>query len=66
MYTISKEFAFEASHRLVGLKPGHQCMRDHGRFLPWRVTLQGEALNEHTLSWTMATWLPSSSTLTPP
>ena len=30
MFRISKRFNFEASHHLIGLAPGHQCMRDHG------------------------------------
>lgn len=30
MYTISKQFTFEASHQLTGLREGHQCMRPHG------------------------------------
>jgi 6-pyruvoyltetrahydropterin/6-carboxytetrahydropterin synthase len=29
-YTISKEFAFSASHVLHGLPEGHQCGRNHG------------------------------------
>jgi 6-pyruvoyltetrahydropterin/6-carboxytetrahydropterin synthase len=29
-YTISKEFAFSASHRLTGLPDGHPCSRLHG------------------------------------
>ena len=30
MFTITKEFKFEASHRLTGLPEGHPCMNLHG------------------------------------
>ncbi|MEU7906218.1 6-carboxytetrahydropterin synthase [Actinoplanes sp. NPDC049118] len=30
MYSITKEFAFSASHRLDGLPEDHQCARLHG------------------------------------
>lgn len=30
MWTIAKEFRFEAAHRLDGLAEGHKCTRPHG------------------------------------
>ena len=30
MFTISKRYAFSASHELLGLDPGHPCARLHG------------------------------------
>lgn len=30
LHTISKEYKFEAGHRLLGMEPGHQCGRIHG------------------------------------
>jgi 6-pyruvoyltetrahydropterin/6-carboxytetrahydropterin synthase len=38
VYTISKEFAFEAAHQLSGLPEGHQCARLHGH--SYRVILE--------------------------
>lgn len=46
MYTISKEFAFEASHQLIGMPEGHQCARLHGHSYRVVMVLEGEALNE--------------------
>lgn len=42
MFTISKDFAFSASHRLEGLAADHPCSRLHGHNYIIRVTLQGE------------------------
>lgn len=47
MYEISKDFAFEASHRLDGLPEEHQCARLHGHSYRVRVILAGNALDEH-------------------
>lgn len=38
MFTISKEFAFEASHRLDRLDPDHKCGRWHGH--SYRVVVE--------------------------
>jgi 6-pyruvoyltetrahydropterin/6-carboxytetrahydropterin synthase len=38
MWTISKEFAFEAQHRLAGLPEGHKCGRWHGH--SYRVVVE--------------------------
>lgn len=46
MYTIIKEFAFEASHKLTGLPEGHQCARDHGHSYRVQIDLQSPGLNE--------------------
>lgn len=37
-FTITKTFAFAASHQLGGLAPGHKCARLHGH--NYRVTLE--------------------------
>lgn len=47
MYTISKQFCFEASHQLVGLKEGHQCMRLHGHSYRVELVLTGSVLDTH-------------------
>ena len=39
--TISKEFAFSASHELHGLKPDHKCARLHGHNYIVRVEVEG-------------------------
>ncbi|GIG57165.1 6-carboxy-5,6,7,8-tetrahydropterin synthase [Longispora fulva] len=44
MYTISKEFRFEAAHRLTSLPPEHQCSRPHGHSYRVRVELGSEEL----------------------
>ena len=46
MYTIRKQFEFEAAHHLEGLDPGHQCMRQHGNSYRVEVVLEGQ-LNQH-------------------
>lgn len=43
-YTISKEFHFEASHRLIALPPGHPCTRPHGHSYVLRVDLESTEL----------------------
>lgn len=47
MYTITKQFSFEASHKLHGLPEGHKCMRMHGHSYRVIVVLQSETLDEH-------------------
>ena len=44
-YTISKEFAFSASHILDGLPEGHQCGRLHGHNYVVKVALRGDNLD---------------------
>lgn len=41
-YRISKEFAFSASHVLLGLEDGHPCGRLHGHNYVVKLTLRGE------------------------
>lgn len=43
-YTIEKDFAFSASHVLLGLPKDHQCGRLHGHNYVVRVRLAGERL----------------------
>lgn len=43
-YAIEKDFAFSASHVLIGLPEGHQCGRLHGHNYVLRVRLTGEEL----------------------
>lgn len=45
-FTITKDFAFSASHVLGGLPEGHQCGRLHGHNYVVRVGLTGEQLDE--------------------
>jgi 6-pyruvoyltetrahydropterin/6-carboxytetrahydropterin synthase len=46
-YSISKQFAFSASHRLDGLRDGHPCGRLHGLNYVIEVRLTGDVLNHH-------------------
>lgn len=41
MFTVSKDFAFSASHQLSGLPEEHQCARLHGHNYVVRVELTG-------------------------
>jgi len=47
MYTITKEFAFCASHQLIGLPADHQCARLHGHNYVVVVELASASLNAH-------------------
>ena len=38
---ISKEFTFEAAHRLPNVPPGHKCARVHGHSYRVEITLRG-------------------------
>jgi 6-pyruvoyltetrahydropterin/6-carboxytetrahydropterin synthase len=38
---ISKEFTFEAAHRLPNVPPGHKCTRLHGHSYRVGITLRG-------------------------
>ncbi len=38
---LTKEFTFEAAHRLPQAPPGHQCARLHGHSFRVRVTVRG-------------------------
>ena len=44
-YTISKDFAWSASHVLDGLPDGHQCGRLHGHNYVARVILTSDTLD---------------------
>ncbi len=46
MYTITKQFAFEAAHQLTGLPEDHPCMRLHGHSYRVEVVIQSVRLNE--------------------
>ncbi|MEH6629752.1 MAG: 6-pyruvoyl tetrahydropterin synthase family protein [Halopseudomonas aestusnigri] len=46
MYRISKQFAFSASHQLIGVPEGHPCSRLHGHNYIVEIELSGETLNE--------------------
>ncbi len=41
IFTITKDFTFEAAHQLTGLPDGHQCSRLHGHSYTVRVKLRG-------------------------
>lgn len=47
MYTITKEFKFEAAHSLFDLPPDHKCGRQHGHSYRVEVELSSTQLNEH-------------------
>lgn len=47
MYRITKEFAFSASHQLIGLPEDHQCARLHGHNYAVVVELASLTLNAH-------------------
>lgn len=44
MFRISKEFRFEAAHRLPELPDGHQCARVHGHSYSVQILLTAEGL----------------------
>ena len=44
MYTISKEFTFDASHVLKGMPEGHKCGRLHGHTYTVIVELRSPSL----------------------
>jgi len=46
MYIISKEFSFEASHRLTGLPTYHPCSRHHGHSYKVILTLKKPVVDE--------------------
>lgn len=46
MFTITKQFAFSASHVLLGLPEGHQCGRLHGHNYIVELVLSGESVDE--------------------
>lgn len=46
MFTITKEFAFEAAHHLPDMPEGHQCKRPHGHSYRIIVELQSDKLDE--------------------
>lgn len=45
MFTISKEFRFEAAHHLDGLPEGHHCARPHGHSYSVRLELAATELD---------------------
>ena len=47
MYTISKEFAFEAAHHLPDLPDGHKCRNPHGHSYRVIIELRLPGLNEY-------------------
>jgi 6-pyruvoyltetrahydropterin/6-carboxytetrahydropterin synthase len=46
MFTISKEFTFEAAHRLNLVPDGHKCRNLHGHSYRVQIVLQSVSLNE--------------------
>ncbi|HEX8536541.1 MAG TPA: 6-carboxytetrahydropterin synthase QueD [Cystobacter sp.] len=59
---ISKEFTFEAAHRLPHVPPGHKCARVHGHSYRIEITLRGPV--HPTFGWVVdfaeltAAWQP--------
>jgi 6-pyruvoyltetrahydropterin/6-carboxytetrahydropterin synthase len=45
MFTITKQFAFSASHQLAGLDADHPCTRLHGHNYIVEVELRGAELD---------------------
>jgi 6-pyruvoyltetrahydropterin/6-carboxytetrahydropterin synthase len=46
MFTISKEFTFDAAHQLIGLPDDHPCTRLHGHTYTVIVELSSPVLND--------------------
>lgn len=46
MWTLSKEFRFEAAHSLPQLPPSHQCHRLHGHSYRVEVVLRSDKLDD--------------------
>jgi 6-pyruvoyltetrahydropterin/6-carboxytetrahydropterin synthase len=46
-WTISKDFAFSASHQLHGLRDDHPCGRLHGHNYIIRISLVRDTVNSH-------------------
>ena len=46
MYTIAKQFSFDAAHRLHGLPPEHKCSHLHGHTYTVEVVLRSLILND--------------------
>jgi 6-pyruvoyltetrahydropterin/6-carboxytetrahydropterin synthase len=46
VYTIAKQFSFEASHQLPGLPDGHKCGRMHGHSYTAEVVLTARVLRD--------------------
>lgn len=42
MFTVTKEFRFEAAHSLPNLPEGHKCRHIHGHSYKFRVEVDGE------------------------
>ena len=42
MFTVTKDFYFEAAHSLPHLPDGHKCKRLHGHSYQFRVEVDGE------------------------
>lgn len=47
MFTITKEFTFDAAHHLPHLPEGHKCRRPHGHTYVVIVELQSPLLDEN-------------------
>jgi len=45
MYTITKEFTFDAAHKLLGLPPGHKCSQLHGHTYTVIIELKSKELD---------------------
>ena len=46
LYTIAKDFTFEAAHQLSGLPPDHKCSRLHGHNYRVRLYLRASLLGQ--------------------
>jgi 6-pyruvoyltetrahydropterin/6-carboxytetrahydropterin synthase len=46
-YAIQKDFAFSASHQLLGMPAGHQCARLHGHNYVVQVRVMADELDEY-------------------
>src|SRR6218665_487135 len=64
---ISREFTFEAAHRLPHVPPGHKCARVHGHSYRIEITLRGPV--DPKLGWVVdfaeltAAWQPLQAQL---
>ena len=47
MYQVTKQFSFDAAHRLFMMPDGHKCRNLHGHTYTVDVTIQSDTLNEY-------------------
>ena len=51
MFTITKQFAFEAAHRLIGLGHDHPCAQLHGHSYRVELVFESRDLDRRGFAW---------------